>query len=87
MLPRKLVLRRKRDAVRYKARLVICGNLDADNTEESLAPVIDSTIVRLVLSLTVQRKWHVYQLNYSSAFFHGAMGRAVYMMTPKFMNT
>ena len=55
----KWVLKKKRTAdgeiSRYKARLVICGNLDNSPIAHTFAPVVDFTIVRLVLAIAAQK--------------------------------
>ena len=74
----KWVLKRKRnadgDVVKHKARLVICGNFDEDPIKSTFAPVVDFTIVRLLLAIAAQKKWHVHQVDYSNAFLQGYLG-------------
>lgn len=83
----KWVLRKKRTAdgllAKYKARLVICGNRDTDTVHETYAPVVDFTIVRLILAIAVQRGWLIHQVDYSNAFLQGDLNRTVYMEIPK----
>ena len=56
----KWVLKKKRTAdgnlAKYKARLVICGNHDTDAAVTTFAPVVDFTVVRLLLAIAAQKK-------------------------------
>ena len=85
----KWVLKKKRTAdgeiSRYKARLVICGNLDNSPIAHTFAPVVDFTIVRLVLAIAAQKRWLIHQVDYSNAFLQGDLEREVYMVVPKMM--
>lgn len=60
MLPNKGVQKRKLDAdgkpVRYKARLVICGNLDSDDPDKTFAQVVEFSIVRVTLAMAVEKE-------------------------------
>ena len=86
----KWVLKKKRKAdgevSRYKARLVICGNLDNAPIAHTFAPVVDFTVVRLVLAVAAQRKWLVHQVDYSNAFLQGRLDRKVYMTVPTMLD-
>lgn len=41
----------------YKARLVVCGNEDDVPSALTFAPVVDVTVVRLILSVAKQNRW------------------------------
>lgn len=88
VVPCKWVLKRKRNAsgsvLKYKARLVICGNMDDGDVYSTFAPVVDITVIRLMLAIAAQKQWEVHQIDYSNAFLQGTLDREVYMTVPKF---
>lgn len=79
VLPSGMVLRIKRDATgkiaRYKARLVVRGNLQSNESDYAAlyAPVACIELVRLMLSISVAKDLHVDQLDVKSAFLHAAL--------------
>ena len=83
----KWVLKKKRTAdgniAKYKARLVICGNEDEQTIDDTLAPVVDFTIVRLIIAVGAQKKWVIHQTDYDNAFTNGNLSRRVFMYVPK----
>lgn len=83
----KFVLKKKRKSdgtvAKYKARLVVCGNEDVDYIDDSFAPVVDFTLVKLFLAIAVQRKWQVRQLDFDNAFPNGKLDRDVYVYVPR----
>ncbi|GJQ89928.1 BRI1 kinase inhibitor 1-like protein [Tanacetum coccineum] len=68
----------------YKARLVANGStqLTGIDVDETFSPVVKPATIRTVLSLTLSRHWHVYQLDVKNAFLHGSLSETVYMQQP-----
>jgi len=69
---------------RYKARLVTkgfhqCLGLDYDQT---FNPVVKPPIVWLVLTLAIQHRWHIRQLDVNNVVLHGKLLEIVYMQQP-----
>ena len=69
---------------RYKARLVANGKsqelgLDYD---ETFSLVVKPATIRLVLDLSLSRKWPIRQLDVKNAFLHGTLDETVYMHQP-----
>jgi len=69
---------------RYKARLVANGKsqeigIDCD---ETFSPVVKPATIRLVLELSLSRKWPIHQLNVKYAFLNGTLEEPVYMHQP-----
>lgn len=89
ILHSKFVLKKKRNGdgtiVKYKARLVVCGNEDTENVEENFSPVIDFTLVKLFLAIAVQRKWFIRQMDFENAFVNGNLDREVIVEFPKYV--
>jgi len=70
---------------RFKARLVAKGyeqQCGIDYTE-TFSPMIKSSAIRVLLSLTVQFDWSIRQLDVSNAFLHGTLTKTIYMQQPK----
>lgn len=90
LLSCKFVLKKKRDAdgtlKRYKARLVVCGNMDKYQWTETYSPVVDISVVRLLLAIAAQRNWVVEQVDVDNAFLLGRIERPVYMRKPNFLH-
>ncbi len=55
------------------------GDCEKDIDSETYAPVIDFTLVRLLLSVATQRGLSIGQLDFLSAFLQAWINRRVYM--------
>ena len=92
VFPSKFVLKRKRDSsgkiTRYKARLVLLGNLQRPGMDffETYAPVVDFTAVRVALSIASYRSMIVHHVDVKSAFLYGDLSEDIYMRLPEGYN-
>ena len=88
VLPSQFILRIKRNSRgeidRYKARLVALGNLQRPHIdfEETYAPVVDFTVVRVVLVLVLTQNLVIRQLDVKSAFLNGTLQEVIHMTLP-----
>ncbi|KAJ0522439.1 putative RNA-directed DNA polymerase [Helianthus annuus] len=84
----KWVYRLKKDqhgcVQRYKARLVAKGFHQQHGIDytETFSPVVKATTIRVVLSLAVQHKWPLRQLDVQTAFLYGDLKETVYLKQP-----
>lgn len=89
VIPCKCTMKVKRDPdgieIPYKARFVVFGNRDNEELTRTFAPAVDVSIVRLMLSIAVQKDWKVHHVDCSSAFEHGMLNCEVYMTMHELM--
>ena len=70
---------------RYKARLVAQGFSHEQCVDylETFSPVMQHTIVRIVLALATINHWDLRQLDIKNAFLHGELQEDIYMKQPQ----
>jgi Reverse transcriptase (RNA-dependent DNA polymerase) len=77
VFPSKFVLKAKRHSdgavERYKARLVLLGNLQRPHIDfyDTYAPVADFADVRIMFVIACNQKWLIHQLDVKCAFLNG----------------
>ncbi|KAK7588126.1 hypothetical protein V9T40_005371 [Parthenolecanium corni] len=67
---------------KLKARLVAVGCDEKDAPDFLFSPVVNTTTVKMFLSLVVQKGLMLHQMDVSSAFLHGDLDYEVYMEQP-----
>lgn len=70
---------------KYKARLVVKGYAQEEGIDydEVFAPVARWDTIRILLAVSAQRGWKVYQLDVKSAFLYGELKEVVYVDQPE----
>lgn len=72
----------------YKARLVAKGyNQREVDYHETFSPVAKIVIVRIVISLTVNNSWPIFQLDINNAFLYGDLFEDVCLTLPQGYHT
>lgn len=88
ILPTHVVLKVKRNEnglpIKFKARVVAGGNFQVpgQDFEGVYSPVIDFTLVLILLAATVQFKWIMQQVDVKAAFLNGNIDRETYVSHP-----
>ncbi|CAL2258077.1 unnamed protein product [Prunus armeniaca] len=74
-------LNEKGEVDKYKARLVAKGNCQQHGIDyaEVFAPVARLDTIQIVISLTAQKNWVIYQLDVKSAFLHREINKEVFV--------
>ena len=72
---------------KYKARLVILGNMQEGGVdyEETFAPVMKYQSLRTVLAIANEEGLLVHQMDVKNAFLHGELEEDVFMEQPEFL--
>jgi Reverse transcriptase (RNA-dependent DNA polymerase) len=72
---------------KFKARLVAKGYLQREGIDynETFAPVVRYGTVRLLLAIACQKKWHVINIDVSTAYLNGKLEEEIYMQQPEGM--
>lgn len=72
------------EAVRHKARLVVKGfsQKKGIDYEETFAPVVRYTSLRLLLALSAKHDWVIHQMDAVTAFLNGNLKEEIYMIQP-----
>jgi len=70
---------------RYMARLVAWGfsQLYGLNYDETFSSVAKLTIIRVLLALTTNKDWNLWQMDVNNAFLHKELDRGIYMNQPR----
>lgn len=70
---------------KFKARLVAKGHAQRFGVDynDVYAPVARWDTIRMIIAITAQRNWTIYQLDVKSAFLHGELHEVVYVDQPQ----
>lgn len=88
VFPSKFVLKVKRSSdgtiERYKARLVLLGNLQRPEVDyfETYAPVVDFAAVRIAIVIAMRTQMDIHHLDVKCAFLNGDLEEHIYMQLP-----
>ena len=86
IIPCKWVFRKKIQVdgtVRYKARLVICGNFQTEDTySETFAPTASLITFCFLIALAAFFHWSLRHVDVMTAFLYGDLDEEVYMRPP-----
>ena len=69
---------------KHKARLVVKGYSQEPGIDftKTFAPVSRLDTIKLLLALTTQNGWHIFQLDVKSAFLNGVLNEEIYVEQP-----
>ena len=85
VIPTRLVFKRKFNedgsVSRHKARMVVKGFMQGP-IEDTYAPVVYFTSVRIAIAIAVQKGLKLHQLDIRTAFFHGKINGTVFVSPP-----
>jgi hypothetical protein len=87
ILPGTWVFRRKRTpdgtVSKFKARYCVRGDLEDVTNQETFAPVVAWSTVRLFLALSLTLKWETCTIDFSSAFVQAPLNDPVWIHLPR----
>ena len=80
ILPNKIVLKIKRDGS-FKARITAGGHRQKKGIDydETYAPVVQFTTLRILLTVASARNWHARHIDYEAAYLNAPLHHPVYM--------
>jgi hypothetical protein len=66
---------------KYKIRLVVKGYAQTYGIdyEETYSPVVEMTIVRIIIIMATAKGWSLHQMDIKNVFLHGGLQEEVYM--------
>lgn len=68
----------------HKAGLVVCGNEEDEYHEENFSPVIDYTVLKLILCTKIEKNWVARHLNLKNTYQNGLLDGPFYIELPKY---